>query len=279
MLASKIIAKQGGNAASAENKKLAKQYRKIEAKSAAIAADRLEEREQKRLAALQEVRPYDRVKEHVSKILKELRDKEDDVPPPDADIDWNDEEVQAKVAECKQMQLDEIMALEAMIPEEEFVLSSVSDIEGLREKLEQYESDPDDASVRSSIVKHPPISYIIKLEVDDYRDEKDDPEIDLNVILLLRVTLPPLYLNSDGSQAPNWDFNYVMVTDKNQYCSADKSLESLAWLDEQGIKDSMNKQAAEDLLPYPCVYEVAVTYLSETIFGYLTLQSHLLATK
>lgn len=285
LLSAKIIAKQGGNVASSENKKLAKQYRKIEAKSAAIAADRLEEREQKRLAALQEVRPYDRVKEHVSTLLQELKDNGNDGPPPtmadnnEADIDWNDEEIQAKVAECKQMQLDEIMALEAIIPEEDFVLFSASDIEALREKLEQFEADPDDAAVRSSIVKHPPISYTIKLEVDDYRDTTDDPEMDLNAILLLRVTLPPLYLNSEGSQTPIWDFDsYMMVTDKNAFCSADKSLESLAYLDEKGIKDSMNQEAAENLLPYPCVYEIAVTYLSENIFSYLTMQSYLLAT-
>ena len=281
VLAAKIISKQGGNAASAENKKLAKQYRKIEEKSAAIAAQRLEEREEKRLAALQEVKPYDRVKERVSEMLQELRDKEDDaIPKADTtnDIDLNDEEVQAKIAECKQMQLDEIMALEAMIPEEDCVISNASNIDELREKLEQFESDGDEAT-RSSIAKHPPISYIIKLEVDDYRDDTDDPEMDLNVILLLRVTLPPLYLNSEGSQTPSWDFEYVMVSDKNVFCSADKSLETLAWLDEKGVKDGMNKQAEEDLLPYPCVYEVAVTWLSENIFGYLNMQSHLLATK
>jgi hypothetical protein len=254
----------------------------LEEKNAAIAAQREEERETKRLASMQEVRPYDMAREKVAELLGQLRGKTADNLPKineDASVDPSLEETRDKIAECKQMQADEIMALEAMIPEEDFVISNASKLPELKEKLEQMEID--------SIAKHPPISYFIKLDIDDYRDanpadgEKND-SMDLNALLLLRVTLPSLYLNSSGegtSPAPHWDFESVMVTDKKAYCSADKPLESLAWLNEDQIKQDMSKQAKEDLLPYPCVYEMAVTLLSENIFGYLNFYPHLLATK
>jgi len=296
VLAAKIISKQGGNVASAENKKIQKQYRKIEEKSAAIAASRLEEREQKRLAALQEVKPYDRIKEKVSEMLQELKDSEEKDATALAkiatDLDLNKEEIQTKIVECKQMQVDEIMAFEAMmILGEDFVISKASKIDELREKLEQYEASGGDDATIFSIVNHPPICYTIRLEVDDYRDAKESgtEDMELNAILLLQVTLPPLYLNNsidddcqDGAtrshQVPDWKFKYVMVSDKNVYCSADKSLESMAWLDEKGILAEMNTYANDELLPYPCIYEVAVTWLSEHVFDFLHLQSHLLQT-
>ena len=278
VLAAKIIKKQGGDAASADNKKLEKAYRKLEEKNAAIAAKREEEREMKRLASLQEVKPYDMAKDKLSEIMLQLREKEtDNLPKVDTCSsagDLNQEESnKEKIAECKQMQADEIMALEAMIPEEDFIVSNASKFSDLKEKLEQMDND--------SVVKHPPISFLIKLDIDDYRYEKGEGEADmaLNALVLIRVTLPPLYLNSEDSQAPVWDFEYVMVTDKNAFCSADKPLESLAWLNESDIKEAMTKHAEEVLLPYPCVYEVAVTWLSENIFSYLNMYPHLLATK
>merc|ERR1712194_662255 len=113
---------------------------------------------------------------------------------------------------------------------------------------------------------------------DDYRGDDNEHEMDLNVLILMRVTLPPLYLNSEGSQTPVWEFLDVMVMDKKFFCSADKPLESLAWLDEQKLKDAMNSEAQESLLPYPCVYESVVTWLSENVYDYLNIQYHLLAT-
>lgn len=280
VLAAKIIKKQGGSYNENANKKLAKQYRKQEEKAAAIAAQRLEEREQKRLAALEEVRPYDRVKEQTLEKLKEISDQDSIAKVDTAEVDLGDEEIKAKIVECKQMQLDEILALEAMIPEEDFALCSSSRTDELREKLERYEAaDGGDETARSSIVSHPPISFIIRLEVDDNTDLTGDPDVNLNVNLLLQVTLPPLYLNSDGSQKPYWNFQYVMVTDKNAFCSADKPLESLAWLDEKNVTKGMDEHAEEGLLPYPCVYELAVTWLSDHIFEFLTVQPHILATK
>jgi hypothetical protein len=281
VLAAKIIAKSGGGVKESEDRKLKKAFRKQEEKVAAIAAQRAEEREQKRLAAMQEVKPYDRAKERSAEILKELREKETDDPPMfnDDSIDFDDEGTLAKIVECKQMQLDEILALEAMVPEEDFVICNGSRITELREALDSCD---DDSTIRRRIAKHPPLSFYIRLEVDDCHIPAGDDlaaEIDWNVQILIRVTLPPLYLNSDGSQQPMWSFEYVMVTDKNQYCSADKPLESMAWLDEIKLKQAMEKNAEEELLPYPCVYELAASWMSENVFQFLSIQSHLLVTK
>jgi hypothetical protein len=281
VLAAKIIAKSGGGVKEAEDRKLKKAFRKQEEKAAAIAAQRAEEREQKRLAAMQEVKPTDRAIERSTEILQELREKETDDPPNvNVDsIDFNDEDTLAKIVECKQMQVDEIMALEAMVPEEDFVLCNGSRIDELREALELCD---DDIAMRQQIAKHPPLSFYIRLQLDDDQDAAGDDvaaEMNLNAQIVVRGTLPPLYLNSDGSQQPMWSFEYVMVTDKNQFCSADKPLESMAWLDEIKLKQGMEQKAEDELLPYPCVYELAVTWLSENIFQSLNMQSHLLATK
>jgi len=282
VLAAKIIKKQGGDSKSAENKKLAKQFKKLELKAEERAAQRRAEVEEERLAKMEELRPYDRVQEKVAEKMEELRDQEFALKLEsvgDAGVDLNDEDTQVKIAECKRMQLDEILALEAMIPETDFMIYESSRVETLRELLDKYEADDSDEAARSEIAQHPPITYLIKVEADDDRNLPDDPEMDLNVTILLQVTLPPLYLNSDGSQKPQWKIQYVMVSDKNAYCSADKALDSLAWLNEKDLFEGMNQNAEEELLPYPCVYGVAVTWLSENIFSFLTMQSHLLATK
>lgn len=275
VLAAKIIKKQGGDVASADNRKLQKAYRKQEEKLAAIAAKREEERELKRLASLQEVRPYDMARERLEEILQELRATDADVIPKldNENPILHDEETQEKIAECKRMQLDEVMALEAMIPEYDFVVSRASKIAELEGKLEQMQYD--------SVASHTPLSYFIKLDIDNNQETSGDgySDMNLNVLVLLRVTLPPLYLNSEGSsQVPQWSFEYVMVTDKDALCSADKPLESLAWLEEDKLKQAISKEAQENLLPYPCVFEMT-QWLVENIFEYLKMHSHVLATK
>lgn len=282
VLAAKIIAKQNGGADEAETRKLEKAYRKQEEKAAVLAAKRHEERELKRLEAMQEVQRYEQAKEKFKELMDQLRQKDsNELPTLDlSEIDWQDEDTKVKIIECRKMQLDEIMALEAMIPEMDLVISANSRLSELQEKVEKFESEGNEA-LRSSIAKHPPISFYIRVEVDDYRESKpdDSSNMDLNAMFVLRVTLPPLYLNSEGSQAPVWEFEHVMVTDKTEMCSAEKPLESLAWMDVQQIQEEMSANAQEELLPYPAVYECAVTWLSENIFGYLNMHPHLLATK
>jgi len=183
------------------------------------------------------------------------------------------------------------MALEAMIPPHDFAMP-VGPLARLRQNLEALEADPDSDSLQSEIALQPPLSFVIKVEVNgtpknsEEESSEETFDMELNCTLLLRVTLPPLYLCASNDETeedtvtsgPLWEFLYVMVTDPHLYCSADKPLESLAWLEEAALRDKMNQYAQEELLPYPCVYEVAMTWLSENLFSHLQLQPHLLAT-
>ena len=270
--AQKIISKHGVD--DSETRKLQKVYRKLDEKSAAIAAQREEEREQPRLEALQEDRPYERAKEKCAELMQHLRMKGLDAG--ESIVSLNDVSTDdTTVVECKRMQLDEIIALEALIPEDEFCLIESSDIQGLRQKFDEMDAGND---VSKSIVQHPRLSLLIQLEVEGSLATPSDELMDLTALIILYVGLPPLYLNSDDglSEVPSWRFRHVMVTDKDIFCSADKPLESMAWLDEKAILQAMTDFARGELVPYPCVYEVAVTWLSEHLFKYLNLHPHLL---
>jgi hypothetical protein len=412
VLAQKVIAKSTAAAASlssnnsssaggndqyggplVNDRKIKKAYQKLEAKAAAISAQRYEEREQRRLESLQEVRLYDRATNRAIQMMDDRRrvyndndDDEDDednnhtnnkgdpFPLPDEvlasiiplsslllsnnddddDDDHDDpplttmvqqqQQLQQKAIQCRQLQIDEVLALEAMFPESnDFIIHKACRLDELKEMVEQQVDcdDDDDDEQKESIVNHPPISFWIKLEIenpqrpdsiggggmftssmaqrttsaannnnnnndddddddvdegdvcggDDDDGDVDDLAMDLIATVVLRVTLPPLYLlddddddnndcNGNNGQGmirtpsiPIWTFEYVMVTDRNYYCSADKALESLGYLDEVNLKHAMMKEAIDVLLPYPCVYELSVVWLTEHIFEYLQLHT------
>ena len=284
VLAAKIIAKQGGGGA-VQDRKLQKAHRKLEEKAAALAAQREQERALKRLESLQEVQRFQQAQEKLQQLMDQLRENDtNDLPTSGSEwsaIDWDninhdDDETLTKLVECRQMQLDEVMALQAMIPEEDFIISTASELSKLQEYLERLNEG--DVAAREFVAKHPPISFYIRLQIDDHRADQVDSN--LNALLLVRVTLPPLYLNPDGdSQIPIWEFPHVMVTDKDELCSADKPLESLAWLDTVRVQESLSRLAAEELLPYPAVYETTVTWLSEHVFDVFQWHPHLQATQ
>jgi hypothetical protein len=274
--AQKIISKHGGD--DAETRKLQKAYRKLDEKSAALTAQREEEKERKRLEAMQEVRPYDRAKQKFADLMIQKRTKDqlaNDIIPQPISPSIDSAEMVSKVVECRRMQLDEIIALEALIAEDYLALSSSSEVTRLREKLDELDAGID--SMAGDIANHPHLSLFIQLEVDGSLSTMSEDSTELNALIIVEVTLPPLYLNIDDgpSVVPLWTFHHVMVTDKDVFCSADKPLESLAWLDEKAIGQAMTQYAQEELLPYPCIYEVAVSWLTEHFFEYLNLHPHL----
>jgi hypothetical protein len=282
ILAAKIMAKNGFSAG--DERKIQKAYRKQEGKVEAATAKHEEERELKRLASLQEVRPYEQAKQKLFELALELQQKSLPLPEStltstlaDSEPNINDSvtielDELIKIAECKEMQINEILSLEAMMPDDFFV-STASNMPELQEKLDQLsEAEPDDETLLRSIANHPPISFFLKLEIDEEMCSSDlsNGEMELVALILLRVTPPPLY---PGSAPPRWDFESVMVSDKLAMCSADKPLESLAFLDEKRLQQALLEQA-EEILPYPCVYEIGVTWLSEQVFEFLQLQAH-----
>lgn len=308
----------GPTAALVDDKKLKRAHRRQEEKAEAVSARRREEKERLRVEAAREVRPYDRAKERAAQMMEERRSRRDTFPSTERDDDGKDHvavgETLQRVAECRRLQMDELLALGAMFPpdSDDFVPSKASRLDELERLLEALDdagggsiSDGGDETTLAAIARHPPPTFWIKLEVDDPRscgggtaatddddnddgggggsgddDNDDDGAMDLNAVLVFRVTLPPLYLDGTGEgpqppQMPTWTFEYVMVTDRRQFCSADRALESLAWLDEGKLKVAMAREAEEVLLPYPCVYELSVPWLKEHVFEYLHMQPHL----
>jgi hypothetical protein len=275
ILAAKIMAKNGFNAN--DDRKIKKAYRKQDEKSAAISAKNEEERELKRLASLQEVRPYEQAKQKLSELALELQQATltsalTDSDPNDSVAIELDELM--RIAECKETQINEIIALEAMIPDD-FYVSTASNMSELQHKLDELsQGDPDDETLLRSIAEHPPLSFFLRLEIDEIGTDISNGEMELVTLILLRVTPPPLY---PSSAPPRWDFESVMITDKQAMCSADKPLESLAFLDEKRLQQALLEKAEEEILPYPCVYELGVTFLSEQIFEFLQIHPHVLA--
>jgi len=182
------------------------------------------------------------------------------------------EELQ-KIAECRQIQLDEMSALEAMLNVSDtdvFLVSDASNLGELREALDRFQEEEQGQDILSSLAEHPLLSCTLQLTIPDHRDSNDDG--DLIASILLQVTLPILY-PTPGSP-PLLEFKYIMVTDAQEECGIDKTLASLAYLDEQGLKEAMLKEAEEMILPDPCIYELAATYLSESVFFYMHMHTH-----
>jgi hypothetical protein len=87
----------------------------------------------------------------------------------------------------------------------------------------------------------------------------------------------PLFYPAHGA-APSFDFKYVMVTDAQEVCGIDKAPVTLAYMDEVGLRQELLAQSNE-VLPYPCIYEVASTYLTENLFNYMQMQTHALLAR
>jgi hypothetical protein len=296
-----------------ENRKLAKQQYKLEQKLAVVAAKLERDRNLQRALAQGTVRPFDMAQEQLTAEMNELRSKHSDDSQDMILASDNDTAIQQQIEndeslpqqdddtntiiECKQLQLDELLALEAMMEDGDLVLTT--GVAALRAKVARLEAGDD--SMRVAIALHPPIELYMKLSIDDNRTATATTPIHdvsaestsssssmmrLNCSVLLCIRFPSLYLcSTDDSTAgstvphtaPHWDFKRVFVTDMAATCRADKPLESVAWLDTNALQTTMTESAAH-VLPYPCVYETAVTWLSEHIFDYVTMRPHVLAT-
>ena len=227
--------------------------------------DEQREVEKERAKLEQLVRPYDLAIGRLAKIASEeqnnnnnnnirakqsttSKDGQNKNTAPDLDLD--------QVCECRQMQLDEILALEAIYDGadmEPLSFLTASRLEDHRKTIEEWQLDESNEALKKTVRDLPPISFTLKLIF-----ENDD---ELACLMLLRVTFPPLYPLYE-SQTPNFNVVDCMVVDKSAVCNSNKPLESLGRLQEDEFIQAMESQALE-LHGMPCVYEIVATWLPE----------------
>lgn len=181
-----------------------------------------------------------------------------------------------QLAQCREMQLDEIAALEAIYADtDEFLLGANVDVDGLRAKVDEWQdggggsSDDGEGTPLSYILQHPPLNFGLQLVIEDEHNQLGEG-MDLVATLLLYIVLPSSYPESG---LPRMTVAYVAVSDRSVQMASDKAYESLAHLEEERLIRELMEQARE-ILPMPCVYELAATWLTEHLFEYFTLRTH-----
>jgi hypothetical protein len=266
-LTAKIISKNGASQQDLnQHRSLVRKAKREEERALQASAKRDEERERER--AEQVVKPYEQAQCRLQELAMELSTAS--LAPVQIDSLAVEASDMKTCVECKQMQLDEIMALDAIfIDTNDFLVADASDVERLRCLVEDYQMvEEDDEGLLQSIVEHQPLSLYLSQTIGDVNNP------DLSASLLLNITYPPLY--PLGGATPQIDIVYFMVTDRTVVCSPDKPLDSLAFLEESKLQEAFNAQLAQ-ILPDPIVYEVAVTWLHENLFEFVSM--HPLVTR
>jgi hypothetical protein len=268
--AQKIISKNDNRSETdrIKDRQAARLARKDAERQEHLDAQREAAKEQARLEQL--VRPYDLAIEWLATVATDHRDKGEPslllssistLTTKDGDglrdLD--------QVCECRQMQLDEILALEAIYDGAEMEpLSFVTKcrLDDHRKTMDEWQMDPDNEELKKAVRDLPPISFTLKIVLENVvasDSPTEDPE--LVSLMLLQVTFPPLY-PLYACQTPEFDVVDFMVVDKTMVCNRNKPLESLGYLRQEDFIAELKRQALE-LHGMPCVYEIVSTWLQE----------------
>lgn len=264
-LTAKIISKNGASQQDLnQHKSLVRKAKREEERAAQASIKRDEERERER--AEQVVRPFEQAQRRLQELATEHATSALAPERSDAQQTTTLLSDMKRWAECKQMQMDEVMALEAIfVDTDDFLVAETSLLEQLRGLLEDYQMDEQDEELLRSIVEHPPLYLYLAQTISDVNNP------DHLASLLLKIMYPPLY--PLGGATPQIEIIYFMVTDRTVVCSPDKPLESIAFLEEPKFQEAFNLQSTA-ILPDPSVYEVAVTWLHENLFEFVAMHTH-----
>jgi RWD domain len=259
--AQKIISKNDGRSDTdrIKDRQAARLARKDAERQEQLARAREEAKEQAKLDQL--VSTFDLAVERISKLADEHCEKgqvfNSLVDVKDLDLD--------QVCECRQMQLDEILALEAIYDGTEMEpLSFITRcrLEDHRTTVEEWQMDEENETIKKAIRDLPPLSFTLKLVLDDEDGtEGTSSDSELVALMLLQVTFPPLYPLYEG-RTPQFDVLDCVVVDKTMVCNRNKVLESLGYLRQEEFIEALNRQSHE-LQGMPSVYEVVATWLPE----------------
>jgi hypothetical protein len=269
----KIIAKNGVTKEQlAKEKSIIKQEKRLEGKLSLIAEKRAEERRQQ--LQIPKIKPHEQAQKKMSELA--LKHQTETAPTKSfARNDGSDLSELQMICQCKEMQLSELMALEAMFADtEEYFVADSSELESLQEKMEAYQADEENETALRAVANHPPISIILQLAVPDDNQTMTEGVLELITSLLLRVTLPPTYplAPETPESSPHFEVVYFMCADNLEEVNADKPIESMAFLDELQLLEAMQKEC-QLLLPDLSVYEVGFTWLCENLTNYLSLNA------
>mmetsp|Transcript_23163 Transcript_23163/g.50621 ORF Transcript_23163/g.50621 Transcript_23163/m.50621 type:complete len:324 (-) Transcript_23163:483-1454(-) len=272
LLAAKIIAKGAPDEGQRiKNRQAARMARRDELRQGELDRKRELEKEQKRLEDT--AKPHEKAMEKLreleeifhQKLLNKKSNGDDTALENDHGNEHEDDDDQDRrnlVCESKQLQLDEVLALEAIYADiDTLKVSEISQVQDLQAKLEDWQDNPDQIDLQTAIVKHPGISYTLKRSFEDPEDG------DRVAHMLLHIE----YQNDYPLERtpPIIRIVWCLVTRKSLVVSSNKPLESLGIFDEVGLIKSMKDEAEEFLLGMPSVYELLDSWLSEHLFEYI----------
>ena len=310
MLAAKIISKkmnvsEGEQIANRQAAKLAK-------KDLERAAYLEQKRQEEKLLKLQNqnISIYELTKSQLKSTMKKLilvaRDGDENGNATSAVGGDRDEDSISVILECKQLQLDEILALESIynvviddeevedgggeggnddnddgeeedtIQNKKVVVCDNCQIDKLRDLIAE---EPE--GFQTQIVNHPPISFVAQLIITN--EEFGVGEDNHAMCLLVKVTFPNYYpLGQQPEQQtqqhqenlPILSIEYCMIVDVTQIVNCNKVLESLGYIsstDMENLQNDMIEYITSTLLPDPCIYDILSNWLPTNIYNYVTM--------